>query len=91
MKLRKALYGLKKAPRAWYTKLDECLRSLDFSRSSQEHVVYFKRSHTSRLIIGIYIDNLIVTGMDNHQIEDFKTQLKNTFEMSNLGLLTSYL
>ena len=91
MRLKKALYGLKQAPRAWYTKLDKCLRSLNFTRSSQEHVVYFKRSGTSRLIIGIYVDDLIITGTENHQIEDFKAQMKNQFEMSDLGLLTSYL
>ena len=91
MRLKKALCGLKQAPRAWYTKLDKCLRSLDFMRISQEHAVYFKRSGTSRLIIGVYVDNLIITGTENHQIEDFKAQMKNKFEMSNLGLLTSYL
>ena len=91
MRLKKALYGLKQAPRAWYTKLDKCLRSLDFTRSSQEHAVYFKRSGTSRLIIGIYVDDLIITGTENHQIKDFKAQMKNKFEMSDLGLLTSYL
>ena len=82
MRLKKALYGLKQAPRAWYTKLDKCLRSLDFTRSSQEHAVYFKRSGTSRLIIGIYVDDLIIIGTENHQIEDFKAQIKNQFEMS---------
>ena len=77
MILKKALYGLKQAPRAWYTKLDKCSRSLDFTRSSQEHAVYFKRSGTSRLIIGVYVDDLIITGTENHQIEDFKAQMKN--------------
>ena len=91
MRLKKALYGLKQAPRAWYTKLDNCLRSFDFTRSSQEHAVYFKRSGTSRLIIGVYVDDLIITGTKNHQIEDFKAQMKNLFEMSDLGLLISYL
>ena len=91
MRLKKALYGLKQAPRAWYTKLDKYLRSLDFTRSSQEYAVYFKRSSTSRLIIGIYVDDLIITWIENHQIEDFKAQMKNKFEMSDLGLLISYL
>ena len=77
--------------KAWYTKLEKCLRSFDFTRSSQEHAVYFKRSGTSRLIIGVYVDDLIITGTENHQIEDFKAQMKNKFAMSDLGLLTSYL
>ena len=55
MRLKKALYGLKQSPKVWYTKLDKCLRSLDFMRISQGHVVYFKRSGTSCLIIGVYV------------------------------------
>ena len=86
MKLKKAIYGLKQAPRAWYTKLDKSLRSLDFTRSFEEHVVFFKRSDTSCLIVGVYVDDLIVTGMENHQIEDLKAQMKNKFEMNDLGL-----
>ena len=85
MRLKKALYGLKQAPRTWYTKLDKCLRSLDFMRSSKEHAVYFKRSGTSRLIISVYVDDFIITGIENHQIKDFKAQMKNKFEMSDLG------
>ena len=91
MKLKKAVYRIKQAPRAWYTRLDKCLRSFDFTRSSQKHAVYFKRSGTSRLIISVYVDDLIITWIENHQIEDFKAQMKNKFEMSDLGLLTSYL
>ena len=91
MRQKKALYGLKQAPWARYTKLGKCLRSLDFTISSQEHAVYFKRSGTSRLIIGVYVDDLIITRTENHQIKNFKAQMKNKFEMSDLGLLTSYL
>ena len=54
-------------------------------------MVYFKRSGTLRLISGIYVDDLIITGIEKHEIEDFKAQMKNKFEMSDLGLLTSYL
>ena len=79
IKLNKALYRLKQAPRAWYTRLDKCLRSLDYMRSSHEHAVYFKRSGTSHLIIGVYVDDLITTRTKNYQIEDFKAQMKKKF------------
>ena len=54
-------------------------------------MVYLKRSDTSCLIIGVYVEELIITRTENHQIENFKSQMKNKFEMSDLVLLTSYL
>ena len=40
LRLDKALYCLKKAPRAWNTKLDACLVKLDFTRCESEHGMY---------------------------------------------------
>lgn len=45
--LVKALYGLRQAPRAWYSKLDESLLQLGFKRSASEHAVYLRRRRTS--------------------------------------------
>lgn len=61
-KLSKALYGLRQAPRAWNVKLDHTLKSLGFQKCSLEQAVYTKRNETSTLLIGVYVDDLIVTG-----------------------------
>ncbi|GJZ50793.1 zinc finger, CCHC-type containing protein [Tanacetum coccineum] len=60
-KLTKALYGLRQAPRAWNVKLDQTLKSLDFKKCNLEQAVYTKRSKTSTLIVGVYVDDLIIT------------------------------
>ena len=52
MRLRKALYGLHQAPRAWYAKLDETLASLGFTRSPLEHAVYRRGDTQSYLLVG---------------------------------------
>ena len=66
-KLKKALYGLKQAPRAWNAKLDRSLISLVFKRYPLEHAVYTKNSKGSNLLVGVYIDDLIITG-DNYAL-----------------------
>ncbi|PWA38442.1 gag-pol polyprotein [Artemisia annua] len=90
-KLTKALYGLRQAPRAWNVKLDQTLKSLDFKKCNLEQAVYTKRSETSTLIVGVYVDDLIITGTPKKEIDLFKSQMEDKFEMSDLGLLAYYL
>jgi hypothetical protein len=91
LRLVKALYGLRQALRAWYAKLDSSLIALGFHRSTSEHVVYFRGAGKHRLIVGVYVDDLIITGGDHKELEQFKEQMKATFQMSDLGLLKYYL
>ncbi|GJX53781.1 zinc finger, CCHC-type containing protein [Tanacetum coccineum] len=90
-KLTKALYGLRQAPRAWNVKLDQTLKSLDFKKCNLEQAVYTKRSKNSTLIVGVYVDDLIITGTPKKELEVFKSQMEEKFEMSDLGLLAYYL
>lgn len=91
LRLDKALYGLRQAPRAWYAKLDHCLIQLGFSRSSSDHAVYGRGQDSARLLVGVYVDDLIITGNDELEISRFKEEMKKLFHMSDLGLLSFYL
>lgn len=90
-KLLKALYGLRQAPRAWNAKLDKCLKDLGFKRCLHEQAVYTKSTKESVLIVGVYVDDLLVAGSNIDEINRFKNQMKECFEMSDLGLLSYYL
>lgn len=90
-KLLKALYGLRQAPRAWYSKLHKYLENLGFKRSPFEHTVYIKREGKGSVIVGVYVDDLLVTGTDISLINRFKVQMSNKFEMSDMGKLTYHL
>lgn len=91
LRLRKALYGLHQAPRAWYAKLDASLASLGFERSPLEHAVFRRTTGKSTLLVGVYVDDLIITGTDDNDISAFKQQMHSLFAMSDLGLLSYYL
>jgi hypothetical protein len=65
--LQKALYGLKQAPRAWNAKLDQELIRLGFCKSEEEHAVYKKDNGDSLLLLGVYVDDLIICG-PTHQV-----------------------
>ncbi|GJX41925.1 ribonuclease H-like domain, reverse transcriptase, RNA-dependent DNA polymerase [Tanacetum coccineum] len=90
-RLIKALYGLRQAPRAWNIKLDNTLKSLDFKKCALEQAIYTKKSKDSLLLVGVYVDDLIITGTPKKEIDKFKAQMEEKFEMSDLGLLAYYL
>jgi hypothetical protein len=89
--LKKALYGLKQARRAWYTRLDNHLLSLGFKRSMNEVTFYVKHVDGHKLIVSVYVDDLLITGDKEQLVEEFKTNIKDKFEMNELGLLTYFL
>jgi hypothetical protein len=90
-RLRKALYGLRQALRAWNAKLDATLKEMGFQQSAHEAAMYRQGSGRSILLIGVYVDDLIITGAEEREVEAFKAQMKKTFDMSDLGLLSFYL
>jgi hypothetical protein len=91
-RLRKALYGLKQAPRAWNKKIDQFLISQGFEKCITKHGIYFRNSdNNQKLIVCLYVDDMIVTGSDEMEIEWFKEAMMRKFEMSDLGVLSYFL
>jgi hypothetical protein len=91
LKLKKALYGLHQAPQAWNAKLDGTLLSLGFRRTPSEHTIYIRWNGNVQLVIGVYVDNLIITGSNCDNIRSFKEEMMAAFKMGDLGLLHYYL
>eukprot|EP00253_Pinus_taeda_P015125 PITA_15125 len=89
--LKKSLYGLKQAPRAWYAKMDNFLLESGFSRCHSDNIVYTKKVGKSLIILVLYVDDLILTGSDPNLINHVKSNLKNKFEMTDLGHLHYFL
>lgn len=44
-----------------------------------------------RLLIGVYIDDLVITGTNPKEINHFKDEMEVQFLMSELGFLSFYL
>jgi hypothetical protein len=62
LRLRKALYGLRQAPRAWNVKLDSMLKGMGFGQSPQEAAIYRWGNGGNALLVGVYINDLVITG-----------------------------
>jgi hypothetical protein len=89
--LHKALYGLRHAPRAWNSKLDKVLQELGFTKCKTEHGLYTRVKNSVRLIVGVYVDDLVILGESDKEVNLFKGEIKRVFWMSDLGPLSYYL
>ena len=63
---------------------------MGFQQSAHEAAMYRWGSGRSVLLVDVYVDDLIITGAEDREVEAFKAQMK-TFDMSDLGLLSFYL
>jgi len=90
--LRKALYGLKQSPRAWNIRIDGVLAKQKFSKCKSEHGVYVRANClTNLLLVCLYVDDLLVTGSSEKEIQGFKQFMMAEFEMTDLGKLSHFL
>jgi hypothetical protein len=89
-RLKRVVYGLKQAPCAWYTRIDNYFTRLGFTKSEVDENLYQILVEGKLLIIVLYVDDLIVTG-DEQLIQSCKYDLAKEFEMKDLGLLHYFL
>jgi hypothetical protein len=90
-RLKKSLYGLKEALRAWYAKLDCFLLDTGFSRCHSDPNLYTKKVGSHLIILILYVDDLTLTSTDPTLLNHVKTSLKKKFEMTDLGYLHYFL
>jgi len=90
-RLKKTLYGLKKAPRAWSNKIGQYLVTSGFQTSNVDFSLYVKKMDHGIVVIVIYVDDLIIIGDSDADIFDSKKLLKQKFEMKDLGELCYFL
>jgi hypothetical protein len=71
--------------------LDSTLKGMGFGQSPHEAAIYRWGNGGNALLVGVYVDDLVITGTKNAEVPAFKEEMKATFQMSELGLLSFYL
>jgi hypothetical protein len=64
-KLKKALYRLKQAPRAWYERLTEFLVNQGYKKGGTNKTLFVKEEKGILMIAHIYVDDIMFGGMSN--------------------------
>jgi hypothetical protein len=79
LRLHKTLYGLQQALRAWNIKLDSTLKGMGFGQSPHEVTIYRWGNGGNAILVGVYIDDLVITGIKDAEVTAFKEEMKTTF------------
>ena len=88
--LKKALYVLKQAPRAWYGRRDGFLMRLGFTKSKVDSNLYYNIEDDGIMILLLYVDDMLLIGGYKPIIE-CKKKLVAEFEMKYLGMMHYFL
>ena len=89
--LNKALYGLKQAGRAWQHSLFDIIKSQSYQQSIKEPCIWYKTENKKLTILGIYVDDILITGEDEREISNISDALANAFKMKHMGELKEFL
>lgn len=90
-KLKKAIYGLKQSPRAWYAKLSSVLIVNGLKRSDADSSLFFRRDTYGIVVVLIYVDDIVITGSNEKCISQLKFLLHQKFSIKDLGILKYFL
>ena len=60
-------------------------------RAENDQGVYCLNSTRRKVILGVYIDDLIIKGASEAKMKELKKSMMKIFQITDLGLLCSYL
>ncbi|CAM8940468.1 unnamed protein product [Rhodiola kirilowii] len=64
LRLRRSLYGLKKAPRAWFEHFSSVVTAAGFTTSDHDLDLFIHTSTHGRPLLLLYVDDMLITGDD---------------------------
>ena len=87
-KLERSLYELAQSPVLWYDTIDGVLIVIGFSPTHSDPCVYVHGSGDTLIILTLYVDDILLTGKDPVPVDQKKRELKECFEMTDMGEVT---
>ncbi|GJT84907.1 retrovirus-related pol polyprotein from transposon TNT 1-94 [Tanacetum coccineum] len=90
-RLKKALYGLKHAPSAWYDLLLSFLLSQGFSKGTVDPTLFISRKGKDILLVKIYVEDIIFASTTTELCDKFSEIMCSKFKMSMMGKISFFL
>ncbi|GJS29698.1 retrovirus-related pol polyprotein from transposon TNT 1-94 [Tanacetum coccineum] len=90
-KLKRALYDIKQAPKAWYDRLKAFLLDHSYTMGLVDNTLFTKKKDSHIIIVQIYVDDIIFGSTCQDLCDDFSKIMHDEFEMSMMGELNFFL
>ncbi|RDX66047.1 hypothetical protein CR513_55232, partial [Mucuna pruriens] len=84
-KLKKSIYGLKKASCQWYLKFNDTIVSFGFKENTVDRRIYLKVSGSQVIFLILYVDDILITTNDLGFLHETKKFLFSNFEMKDIS------
>ncbi|CAI7824608.1 unnamed protein product [Closterium sp. NIES-53] len=91
LKLKKALYGQKQAPRQWYLKLRGVLEEICFTPSTVDHSLFMLGEGEQRSFMVVYVDDILIFSPSSDLVKEVMLKLQDKFKCKALGDVSFYL
>jgi len=89
--LRRALYGLRQAPRAWHLRLKQELESMGFEASDADPGLFTSQHKTGLITMLVYVDDLLIAAHSSAAVSFVKDKIMKAFDTRDLGEASSFL
>lgn len=90
-RVKKALYGIHQAPRAWYARLYSFMLKHGYRRGAIDKTLFIKKNSRDIVLVQVYVDDIIFGSTKEAWCREFEELMKSEFEMSAMGELTFFL
>ncbi|CAI7787808.1 unnamed protein product [Closterium sp. NIES-54] len=77
LRLKKALYGMKQAPRQWYLKLRGVLEEIGFTPSTADHSLFMLGEGEQRSFMVAYVDDILIFSPSSDLVKEVMLKLQD--------------
>ncbi|GJU83203.1 ribonuclease H-like domain-containing protein [Tanacetum coccineum] len=85
--LQRSLYGLKKAPKAWFQRFASYITRVGFHHSRCDSSLFIYRQGTYTAYLLLYVDDIVLTASSETLLQQVISSLHQEFSITDLGSL----
>jgi hypothetical protein len=89
--LSRSLYGLRQAPRAWFTRFMEYATSIGFKQSRSDSSLFTMHTAVGTAFLLLYVDDMVLSASSHGLMHDIITRLRSAFPIKDMGPLQFFL